>query len=233
VKIEIAKMVLFLILSLTFSLLPTLAQDSEIICEADVIVQADDWLSKLAEKFLGDVLAFPSIVQATNAKSAVDRTYTKIENPDVIELGWKLCVPDTQTAQELLTVTSAATAEKVNEESSLGIPAPRLVEHNQEQFIWEWEEVQEVKGKDWYFDIKIYNSANDDIPYDTLVADPKATTYLNGRWYSDLSTNFQGCSYWVVQIAERDTSGNFEKHISPESERLKVGPCQNTSSPVR
>ena len=41
-------------------------------CEQDVVVQADDWLSKLADKFYGDVLAFPAIAEATNAKAAVD-----------------------------------------------------------------------------------------------------------------------------------------------------------------
>ncbi|MCL4295554.1 MAG: hypothetical protein KJ077_07495 [Anaerolineae bacterium] len=36
-------------------------------CQQDYTVQADDWLSKIAEKFYGDVLAYPAIAQATNA----------------------------------------------------------------------------------------------------------------------------------------------------------------------
>ena len=35
-------------------------------CQQDYTVQADDWLSKIAEKFYGDVLAFPAIAEATN-----------------------------------------------------------------------------------------------------------------------------------------------------------------------
>jgi len=35
-------------------------------CQQDYTVQADDWLSKIADKFYGDVLAFPAIVEATN-----------------------------------------------------------------------------------------------------------------------------------------------------------------------
>ena len=31
-------------------------------CEEDYSVQADDWLSKLADKFYGDVLAYPAIL---------------------------------------------------------------------------------------------------------------------------------------------------------------------------
>jgi nucleoid-associated protein YgaU len=38
-------------------------------CQADYVVQADDWLSKIAEKFYGNVLAFPAIVEATNAQA--------------------------------------------------------------------------------------------------------------------------------------------------------------------
>ena len=57
------------------------------------IVQADDWLSRLAEKFYGDLLAYPAIVDATNAKAAEDDSYTVIDNPDVIEIGQKLFIP--------------------------------------------------------------------------------------------------------------------------------------------
>lgn len=46
---------------------------AEVSCEQDYTVQAEDWLSKIAEKFYGNVLAFPAIAQATNAhyKSAM------------------------------------------------------------------------------------------------------------------------------------------------------------------
>ena len=57
------------------------------------VVQADDWLSKIAEKFYGDMFAYPSIVAATNAKAMEDDTFTVIENPDVIEIGQKLWIP--------------------------------------------------------------------------------------------------------------------------------------------
>jgi branched-chain amino acid transport system substrate-binding protein len=72
-------------------------------CEQDVVVQADDWLSKLAEKFYGDVLAFPALVEATNQAHAADDSYARIDNSDIIEPGWKLCVPSTEDAQALLT----------------------------------------------------------------------------------------------------------------------------------
>jgi iron(III) transport system substrate-binding protein len=66
------------------------------------VVQADDWLSKLAEKFYGDALAYPAIVEATNAKAAEDDSYPVIDNPDVIEVGQKLFIPTAQEASTLL-----------------------------------------------------------------------------------------------------------------------------------
>ncbi len=57
------------------------------------IVQADDWLSKLADKFYGDMFTYPTIVDATNAKAATDSTFATIDNPDLIEIGWKLWIP--------------------------------------------------------------------------------------------------------------------------------------------
>lgn len=94
--------VLFL-LALALSLAPNhaMAQD-EVVCDADVIVQADDWLSKIADKFFGDPLAFPAIADATNAKAATDESYAQIDNVDVIEVGWKLCIPTGEEAQAAL-----------------------------------------------------------------------------------------------------------------------------------
>jgi hypothetical protein len=42
------------------------AMMAEVSCQQDYTVQADDWLSKIAEKFYGDILAFPAIAEATN-----------------------------------------------------------------------------------------------------------------------------------------------------------------------
>ncbi len=60
-------------------------------CEFDYTVQAGDWLSKIADKYYGDPLAYSTIVDANNA--GADDTYTNIDNPDLIEPGWLLCIP--------------------------------------------------------------------------------------------------------------------------------------------
>jgi len=65
-------------------------------------VQADDWLSKLAEKNYGDVLAWPVIWKATTAKAAEDDSFAAIPDPNVIEVGQKLWIPDEAEAAALL-----------------------------------------------------------------------------------------------------------------------------------
>ena len=61
-------------------------------------VQGDDWLSKLAEKYLGDVFAWPAIWAATNAKAETDSSYTRILDPNVIEVGQVLYIPSEEEA---------------------------------------------------------------------------------------------------------------------------------------
>lgn len=82
----------------------------EVSCVEEYTVQVDDWLSKISEKLLGDVLAFPAIAEATNQKHATDATFAEVTNADVIEVGWKLCIPGAEDAQALLTSAPAAPA---------------------------------------------------------------------------------------------------------------------------
>lgn len=107
---------ILLLLVFTISLAPghTLAQE-EVVCESDVVVQADDWLSKIADKFFGDVLTFPAIFEATNAKAAIDDSYATIQDANIIEPGWKLCIPSAEYAQNILGVGVEAMAESGGE----------------------------------------------------------------------------------------------------------------------
>lgn len=104
-----------IVVSLLLSILAPLSvlaapRVQEIACEEEYTVQADDWLSKISEKLLGDVLAYPAIVAATNQKHSADAAFAEITNPDVIEVGWKLCVPGAEDAQALLGSTAAPEA---------------------------------------------------------------------------------------------------------------------------
>jgi LysM repeat protein len=113
-----------LLLALVFSLMPghTLAQEA-VACDSDVVVQADDWLSKIAEKFYGDVSAYPAIAQATNAIAATDDSYTTIENVDLIEVGWKMCIPSTADAEAMLNRSVGAAMADVEFDGTIRIGA--------------------------------------------------------------------------------------------------------------
>ena len=103
--IAVVTLLSIVVMLLGISPAATLAQD--VSCESDVVVQADDWLSKIADKFYGNVLAFPAIMEATNAQGG---DYATIANPDVIEPGWKLCIPSAEYAQAMLGVDAMMAA---------------------------------------------------------------------------------------------------------------------------
>jgi peptide/nickel transport system substrate-binding protein len=107
----------------TLSPITTLAQ-SEIVCESDVVVQADDWLSKIADKFYGNALAYAVVAEATNAKAAADNSYARIVDVDVIEPGWKLCIPSAADVQAMQGEAPAATG--TGEEKVLRFALPGL-----------------------------------------------------------------------------------------------------------
>jgi heat shock protein HslJ len=85
---------------------PTSALAQSPTCEFEYTVQAGDWLSKIAEKYYGDALAFPRIVEASNVQS--NDAYADIANPDLIEPGLVLCLPPADVMAQLLQVAQSA-----------------------------------------------------------------------------------------------------------------------------
>lgn len=63
-------------------------------CAQTYIVAQGDWLSTVAQKFLGDVKAYPAIQQATNDAAKTDSSFALINDPNKIEVGQKLCIPE-------------------------------------------------------------------------------------------------------------------------------------------
>jgi iron complex transport system substrate-binding protein len=103
-------------------------------CAQEAIVQTDDWLSKLADKYYGDALAFPAIVAATNQHHAADDSFAYIASPHLIEPGWKLCVASPADATALLAgQTAAATTypltlvDGLGRQVTLAAPPQRIV----------------------------------------------------------------------------------------------------------
>jgi len=110
------------LLAMVVAMLATLAPSAavaappaqEVTCAEEYIVQAGDSLGKIADKYLGDSAAYPAIVEATSQKNAVDATFAEITDPNVIQIGWKICVPqagEITVAQAVELVVEAGTYE--------------------------------------------------------------------------------------------------------------------------
>jgi peptide/nickel transport system substrate-binding protein len=79
----------------------------------DYVIVADDWLSKLADKYLGNPFAYVAIVEYTNQKHAEDASYAEITDPDVIEVGWKVYIPSAEEVATAITGGAAPTPKEL------------------------------------------------------------------------------------------------------------------------
>ncbi|HRW11197.1 MAG TPA: alpha/beta fold hydrolase, partial [Caldilineaceae bacterium] len=113
-----------LVASASWSLHHAQAQ-STTTCAADVIVQAGDTLSGIAARQSGTPLSYQAIVAATNAKAAEDASYAPIDNPSLLSVGWKLCIPaGTGTALLVATPQPTATATQGPSPTPTTTPVP-------------------------------------------------------------------------------------------------------------
>ena len=116
----VVNLILLFTLPATIAFAAPSAQSTQVVtCEEAYVVQADDWLSKLADRYYGDVLAYPAIVMATNLMVPTDSSFTNIANPDVIEVGQKLCIPAAAAVEELVAAFEGETQTPVNVEPKL------------------------------------------------------------------------------------------------------------------
>lgn len=56
-------------------------------------IQAGDWLSLVAEREYGNPLDYRAIVEYNNLQCQADSTFTCLQNPDQIEVGWTVYLP--------------------------------------------------------------------------------------------------------------------------------------------
>lgn len=87
-----------------------LLAQAEVTCESDYIVQAGDFLTKIAADTLDNSKLYPAIIAATNAKAATDSSYHPIGQNNIVQEGWKLCIPSAADAPGLLGSVPASTA---------------------------------------------------------------------------------------------------------------------------
>jgi dienelactone hydrolase len=115
----VAALALCLLVGLA-SLTPAAVAQTPALCAAQVTVQPGDTLSILATRYFGQPGSYSAIVAATNAAAAVDTTFTPIANPDVLAVGWQLCIPATSAAGPALVATPTPAASP----TPAGTPTP-------------------------------------------------------------------------------------------------------------
>jgi LysM repeat protein len=87
-----------------------LAQSTPAADEAgqEYIIQPGDSLYKISGQFYNEPGAYQRIVDATNAKAAVDSRFTRIANPRFIQTGQRLWIPDS-TSLPIVDASASAT----------------------------------------------------------------------------------------------------------------------------
>lgn len=98
-------------------------------CAQSVVVQSNDTLSTLAQQYLGSLAAYARIADATNAAAALDGSYATIADANVLEVGWKLCIPAGSVssgagASTLATPTSAPSSTPLSVPTAIVSPTP-------------------------------------------------------------------------------------------------------------
>lgn len=93
---------LVLVVALLFPLGVGVATAAPLQQETIYTVVLGDNLWTLAEKYLGNGVAYRSILWATHAKYLEDPTFAEIKDRSLIHPGWKLLIPGAEEAEELL-----------------------------------------------------------------------------------------------------------------------------------
>jgi len=94
------------------AVIPTLVPELVALCNQVYTAKSGDTISKIAGRFLNDILAYELIIETTNQAYAIDSTFTKLNNPDSLEVGDKLCIP-TKSSQPDETLRPVATFTKI------------------------------------------------------------------------------------------------------------------------
>ncbi len=104
---------LLLVVMILSMLVPMAAfAQGDVACAEEVTVQKDDSLSKLADKYFGNVLSWPALMYWENAAAKANpEMFSGIANADVIEVGQTLCVPSEADATAFLATYDPAKPE--------------------------------------------------------------------------------------------------------------------------
>jgi glucose/mannose transport system substrate-binding protein len=93
-SLKMKKLVNLTILAvLLLTLVPVAVSAQEmVVCQEEVVVAKDDWLSNYADKYFGNVQSWPAIMALHNqaAQADPDKYPDSILNADVLEVGWTI-----------------------------------------------------------------------------------------------------------------------------------------------
>jgi uncharacterized lipoprotein YbaY/LysM repeat protein len=94
-KIAFPALAVLTLIGLLFASVPLVqaSSNAQAACVETYTVVAGDTLGTIAQKYLGEIGAYPQIVTATNAAAAVDTSFKNIADANLIEVGQKLCIP--------------------------------------------------------------------------------------------------------------------------------------------
>ena len=88
-------------------------------CVETYTVAAGDTLGSIAEKYLGEIGAYPQIVTATNEAAKTDTSFKTIADANVIEVGQKLCIPAKSATAPTTTAPTTAPAQSAGAAAGL------------------------------------------------------------------------------------------------------------------
>ncbi len=121
-KINLPKIMLICALGFLALTLPVQAQENQ---GQSYVIQLNDSLWKLAEKYLGDGNLYPAIVAATAVQAGVDASINPIADPNLVQPGQKIWIP----AAEMLPAVETA-GETVSQPAAAADSSPTTVSPN-------------------------------------------------------------------------------------------------------
>lgn len=148
-------------------------------CAETYTVVSGDTLGALAQKFLGSNSLYKQIADATNAANKTDSSFATIADPNVLEVGWKLCIP----AKAAGATTAAATpAPAAGTTPAATVPPLTLAQLGSATY-----QVQDAPGgsvtlKDGKAEVEVAPGSAS--KYTAQIAEPLANGTINGKPYA-------------------------------------------------
>lgn len=187
---------------LATTILPSTAFAQAAACAQTVFVQAGETLSVISAREMGSQQAFSQIVAATNAAAAIDATYARIDNANLIKVGWKLCIPASTTATQPATPTATPSPAT----GTQGTTATTVVSDDQPTIEEQWAARMEPGGP---HPLTIEYLRSQEYPGSPIVIEQTLSTGSNyGRYLTSYqSEGLKIYAYMTVPLGAKPATG--------------------------